>query len=45
MTNQKDAIQPFLCDPAYFITDLNDLMSYFGDPTTVVNPFINQLEN
>ena len=41
----KDVIQAYSCDPAYYSTALNELMSYFGDPTIVVNAFINQLEN
>ena len=38
-------IQAYSCDPAYYSTALNELMSYFGDPTIVVNAFINHLEN
>ena len=41
----KDVIQAYSCDPAYYSTALNELMSCFGDPTIVVNAFINQLEN
>ena len=41
----KDVIQAYSCDPAYYITALNELMSYFGDPTIMVNAFKNQLEN
>ena len=41
----KDVIQAYSCDAAYYSTALNELMSYFGDPTKVVNAFINQLEN
>ena len=41
----KDVIQAYSCDPAYYSTALNELMSYFGDPAIVVNAFINQLEN
>ena len=39
----KDVIQAYSCDPAYYSTALNELMSCFGDPTIVVN-VINQLE-
>ena len=35
----KDVIQAYSCDPAYYSTALNELMSYFGDPTIVVNAF------
>ena len=42
---EKDVIQAYSCDPADYSTALNELMSYFGDPTIVVNAFINQLEN
>ena len=41
----KDVIQAYSYDPAYYSTPLNKLMSYFGEPTIVVNAFINQLEN
>ena len=41
----KDVIQAYSCDPAYYSTALNELMSYFGNPTIVANAFINQLEN
>ena len=41
----KDVIQAYSCDPAYCSTALRKLMSYFWDPTIVVNAFINQLEN
>ena len=41
----KDVIQAYSCDPAYYSTPLNELMSYFVEPTIVVNAFINQLEN
>ena len=39
----KDVIRAYLCDPAYYNTVLNKLMSYFDDPTIVVKAFINQL--
>ena len=41
----KDVIQAYSCDPAYYSTALNELMSNISDPTIVVNAFINQLEN
>ena len=40
----KDVIKAKLCDLASHSTALNELMSYFGDPTTVENAFINQLK-
>ena len=40
----KEKIQPYSCDPAYNPTALKELMNHFGDPTFVVNAFINQLE-
>ena len=41
----KDVIQAYSRDPAYYTRALNELMSYFGDPTMVVCAFINHLEN
>ena len=41
----KDVIQAYSCDPAYYSTALNELMSYFVDPTIMVNAFTNHFEN
>ena len=39
----KDVIQAYSCDSAYYSTALTELILFFGDPTKVVNAFINQL--
>ena len=41
----KDLIHAYSCDPSYYNTTLNEIMSRFGDPSVVVNDFINQLES
>ena len=41
----KDFIQAYSCYLVFYSYALNELMSYFGVPTIVVNAFINQLEN
>ena len=41
----KDVIQVHSCDTPYYSAALNVLMSYFGDPSIVVNASKNQLEN
>ena len=41
----KDLIHAYSCDPSYYNTALNEIMSRFGDPSVVVNDFINQLES
>ena len=40
----KEKIQAYSCDPAYYVIALKELMDHFGDPSIVVNAFINQLE-
>ena len=40
----KEKIQAYSCDPAYYAIALKELMDHFGDPSIVVNAFINQLE-
>ena len=40
----KYVFQEYSTDGAFYSTALNELMTYFGDPTIVVNAFINQLE-
>ena len=40
----KEQIQASSCDPAYYAIALKELMDHFGDPSIVVNAFINQLE-
>ena len=40
----KEKIQAYSCDPAYYLIALKELMNLFGDPSIVVNAFINQLE-
>ena len=44
LANQKMSFKR-ICVILLTITALIELMSYFGDPTIVVNAFINQLEN
>ena len=41
----KDLIHAYSCDPSYYNTALNEIMSRFGDPSVIVNAFINQLES
>ena len=41
----KDLIHAYSCDPSYYNTALNEIMSRFGDPSVVVNAFINQLKS
>ena len=41
----KDLIHACSCDPSYYNTALKRIMSRFGDPSVVVNAFINQLES
>ena len=41
----KVLIHAYSCDPSYYSTALNEIMSRFGDPSVVVNAFINQLES
>ena len=41
----KDLIHAYSCDPSYYNTALNEIMCRFGDPSVVVNAFINQLES
>ena len=41
----KDLIHAYSCDPSYYNTALNEIMSRFGEPSVVVNAFINQLES
>ena len=40
----KEKFQAYSCDPAYYAIALKELMDHFGDPSIVVNAFINQLE-
>ena len=40
----KEKTQAFSCDPAYYPIALKELMNHFGDPSLVLNAFINQLE-
>ena len=40
----KETVQAYSCDPAYYAIALKELMYHFGDPSIVVNAFINQLE-
>ena len=40
----KEKIQAYSFDPAYYAIALKELMDPFGDPSIVVNAFINQLE-
>ena len=40
----KEKIQAYSCDPAYYPIALKELMNQFGEPIIVVNAFINQLE-
>ena len=40
----KEKIQAYSCDPVYYPIALKELMNPFGDPSIVVNAFINQLE-
>ena len=39
----KDVMRAHLCDPTYYNTALNKLISCFADPTIVMKAFINQL--
>ena len=41
----KGLILAYSCDSSYYNTALNEIMSRFGDPSVVVNAFINQIES
>ena len=40
----KDTIHAYFCDPSCYETALSELINQFGDPTIMINAFINLLE-